>query len=529
MAALRIPQYRWLWIASAVWDGVAVLQTIAVVWIVFSLTGSATWVSLMVGSAVLPTLLVSVPAGTVADAMSRRVLLLIATLLVLVPSVLMLVLWMMGIATAPAMVLLGMVRGVGIGLFNPAWSALFPFVVPRAILSGALALLTASAGVATVVGALVGGRVTDLDPAWSLGAAVVGYAFMAIVLAVIRIDEGKFVRTPFLIATSMGLRHVRFSYQTHRLLVIGAAFGFLSSAIRAVLPNVVDELFAGSATMYGSMLAAFGAGLVVGGALREYSEHLLAGRLVAWSCMGFGVAGLAAVATASPLVAIGALFVAGLAWTWVLSTLGIRFLMLSPGWVRARALGVYHLVVFGLFGLGGVVAGVTSDALGVRVSVATFSALTLCIAWAALALPGPPDDDADDAAIDTGAPSDTQVAQGPVLVVYRWIVKPGQMEAFVRLLGPIRAVRLRTGASEWRSYRDPGEPETIVEQFRLHTWSELSRQDSRYDRRDRAVLTRAGELAADPVARTVLNAVTPTNDRSHIPLPPSSSRVIVPR
>jgi MFS family permease len=525
--ALRVREYRLLWVASAVWEVVSVMQTVAVVWIIFSLTGSATWVSLMVSSAILPTLIVSVPAGVLADAMSRRILLLVSTLIVLGASIGLLVLWVADIATPSSVVLLGMVRGIGVGLFNPAWSAIFPFIVPRRMLSGALALMTASAGVAMVASAYVGGLVADLDPGWALAVAVAGYLVVALIFVGLRVDEGSFVRTPFLIATSMGLRHVRYSAATHPILVFGATFGFLSAGIRSVLPNLVDTSFSGEAELYGLMLAAFGLGLVVGGGLREFADHLARGRIVTWGCAGFGVAGIVAATATTPPTALFGLFLSGLAWTWVLSTLGIRYLMMTPDWVRARALGVYHLAVFGAFGLGGVAAGLASDRFGERASILSLSIAAILSAWAARAVPGPVDLDGEDEAAPDGD-VDGPTA-GPVLVVERWAVGEQRVADFWPVLGDLRAVRLRTGAMDWRSFLDPDEPGTVIEQFRLHSSSEAARQESRYDRHDRAVLGRAELFRYGPPVRRELPELAARSERSYLAIPPSSSRTVIPR
>lgn len=527
LEALRIRDYRLLWIASAVWEAVSVVQTVAAVWIVFSLTGSATMVSLMVSSAILPTLLVSVPAGVLADAMSRRLLLVLSTALLLAASIGLLVLWVSGAATATAVILLGIVRGIGIGLFNPAWSAIFPFVVPRRILSGALALMTASAGVAMVLSAYAGGIVTDLDPGWGLAAGVVGYAIVVLILLVLRVDEGRFIRTPFLIATSMGLRHVRYSSTTHPVLVFGAAFGFLSAGIRSVLPNYVDASFEGAAELYGLMLAAFGLGLVVGGGLREFMDHLAKGRIVAWACAGFGVAGIVAATATSPSAALLGLFLSGLTWTWVLSTLGIRYLMMTPNWVRARALGIYHLAVFGSFGLGGVAAGLASDRIGERASIMGLSIAAILVAWRARTLPGPVAVDGDE---EPRLEDDEEgSASGPVLIIERWTVGDDRLADFWPILSDLRAVRLRTGATDWHSFLDPQEPGTVIEHFRLHSSPEVARQDSRYDRDDRTVLGRAELFRCGPPVRVELPEVVAPSERSYVAIPPPSSRTVIPR
>lgn len=530
MQALRIRDYRILWSAGAIFDAVSVLQTVAAVWVVFSLTGWATWVSLMVSSAILPTLVVSVPAGVLADAMSRRLLLLLATTLVLVSSVGLLAVWLSGAATASVVVLLGMVRGVGVGLFNPAWSVIFPFVVPRRLLSGALAFLTASAGVATVVSAYVGGLVAELDPWWGLAVAVIGYSGVIVLLIVVRVDEGRFVRTPFFVSMRMGLRHVRHSAGTHPILVFGSIFGLLSAGIRAVLPMLVDVAFGGTADLYGMMLAALGLGLVVGGGTRDLADRLAHGGIVAWAFGGCKVAGAVVAGTSNPMVAMVGLLVSGVAWTWVLSTLGIRYLMMAPAWVRARTQGVYHLAVFGAFGLGGVAAGVGSDRFGEQASILVLSGIAVVIARSARAMPGPVRHEAEDLQIVPGGSDVQEAAVGrPILVVERWSVGADRMEHFLPVLSELRTVRLRTGASEWHSFLDPDDPGVVFEHFRLYSGSEAARRESRYDREDRAILCRADAFRSGPAVRTEFLEVLPASARSYMAIPPPSSRAVIPR
>ena len=64
---LRIPHFRALWVATVFSAMGTFLQAVAGSWLMLELTGSATWVGLMVASALLPTLFFALLAGAVAD------------------------------------------------------------------------------------------------------------------------------------------------------------------------------------------------------------------------------------------------------------------------------------------------------------------------------------------------------------------------------------------------------------------------------------------------------------------------------
>lgn len=101
------------------------------------------------------------------------------------------------------------------------------------------------------------------------------------------------------------------------------------------------------ATGYGVLLAAAGAGAVIGAVLmpllrRRWSPSRLL--TLAGAVFGLGLLGLAVAPT--PLVAILVLLPVGVAWIAGLNATTQAFL---PDWVRARALAVYQMVLFAAF------------------------------------------------------------------------------------------------------------------------------------------------------------------------------------
>ena len=120
MAPLRIPMFRTLWIALIIFSLGHLVQVVTSSWLILEMTGSPLWVSAMIGAPTLPLLVLSLPAGAAADLFVRRIILLIATSVLVAASVTMSVLSSLDALTPARLVGLGLVIGVGIAFFNPA-------------------------------------------------------------------------------------------------------------------------------------------------------------------------------------------------------------------------------------------------------------------------------------------------------------------------------------------------------------------------------------------------------------------------
>ncbi|MDH5616484.1 MAG: MFS transporter, partial [Acidimicrobiia bacterium] len=81
VAPLRIREFRSLWIVSIFSNVGSFLQSVAGAWLMLELTGSATWVGLMVASTTLPLLFFALAAGAIADLVDRSKVLLASQVL----------------------------------------------------------------------------------------------------------------------------------------------------------------------------------------------------------------------------------------------------------------------------------------------------------------------------------------------------------------------------------------------------------------------------------------------------------------
>jgi quinol monooxygenase YgiN len=83
-----------------------------------------------------------------------------------------------------------------------------------------------------------------------------------------------------------------------------------------------------------------------------------------------------------------------------------------------------------------------------------------------------------------------------VTVEYR--PQPGSRDTLLAALRDARFSRRRTGATTWRLWQDPADPDRILEQFVVASWDEHLRQHERVTRRDADRFTRIRAMTGQP-------------------------------
>ncbi|HZD24371.1 MAG TPA: MFS transporter, partial [Acidimicrobiia bacterium] len=154
---LRYPNFRWLWAGNVFSASGTFVQSVAGSWLMFELTGSNSWVGLMVASATLPLLFFSLTAGALADMFDRARLMLIAQGIMGGAALAMAILTFLGLMTPGLLLALGLIMGTGLALNIPAWQALVPDLVPRGLVASAVALNSAAFNAARAIGPAFGG------------------------------------------------------------------------------------------------------------------------------------------------------------------------------------------------------------------------------------------------------------------------------------------------------------------------------------------------------------------------------------
>jgi MFS family permease len=385
---LRHPDLR-RYLAARFLVGMATqIQTVAVGWQVFSVSGDPFDLGLVALSQFLPFILLILPAGHVADRYDRRRVQLLTYLLLAVCAVALLALSLSDVTdTAPVfgvMVLFGIARA-----FNqPTGQALLPNLAPIGLFPRAVAANSSLGQVATIAGPALGGAlvVVGVEAAYALSVVLlVGGVLLASGLR----GGGREERLsePVLWSTLLsGINFVR-----SRPIVLGSIsldlFAVLFGGATALLPIYAGEILDVGPVGLGVMRAAPAVGAAVLAAVvtvRPIRRHV--GRWMFGGVVAFGVATIVfGISTSLPL-SLAALVIMG---AGDMVSVYIRHLLVqleTPDEIRGRVSAVNSVFIGASNELGEFESGVTAAWWGIVPAVVVGGAATIAVAaaWARL-------------------------------------------------------------------------------------------------------------------------------------------------
>jgi MFS family permease len=518
--ALRYPTFRSLWIATLVSNVGGWMYNAASGWLMTSLNPSPLMVSLVQVASSLPLFLFALPAGALADMLDKRRLILVLEILTtLFSAVFALLLTLHAVGPAVLLLFTFLVGTLG-ALETPAWQAIVPQLVPPPALSSAIAINSVGVNISRVIGpAITGVIIAGLGiaaPFWLdafSNAGVIGVIFRW------RPPPRATLRT--LPAESLtgairaGLRYARYNGPLSATLARAVGFFLFASAYWALLPLVARSQLQGGPALYGTLLAAIGAG-AVGGAL--FLPRMQA-RVGADGVVVLGETGTAAALVLfglahQPWVAVLACLLAGVSWIGVLAVLNVSAQTVLPDWVRGRGLAVYVTVFFGTLTIGSALWGFAAESLGLPAAHflaggGAFIAIWVTRGWPLQSGPAAdltPSMHWPEPVLAPGMDQDA----GPVLVTVEYHVAAENREAFLAALVPLCRERRRDGAYDWNVFEDTAHPERMIETFLTDSWLDHLRQHRRVTRADRAVEESVQRLAREPPRVTHYIAARPT-------------------
>src|SRR3954468_1262017 len=158
-APLRHSVFRRIWLASLLSNLGLLIQGVGAAWAMTQMTSSADKVALVQTALMLPIMLISMPAGAIADMYDRRIVALLSLSLSLVGATALAVLAWLGLVTPNILLAFCFIVGCGMALFGPAWQSSVSEQVPPETLPSAVALNGISYNIARSFGPAIGGIV----------------------------------------------------------------------------------------------------------------------------------------------------------------------------------------------------------------------------------------------------------------------------------------------------------------------------------------------------------------------------------
>jgi MFS family permease len=507
-APLRYTIFRRIWLASLLSNLGLLIQAVGAAWAMTQMTSSADKVALVQTALMLPVMLISMPAGAIADMYDRRIVSLMSLSIALVGATALTALAWLGLITPNILLLFCFVVGGGMALFGPAWQASVTEQVPAETLPSAVALNGISYNIARSFGPAIGGIVVATAGAVAAFAAnALLYLPLLVALFLWRrtSEPSRLPRERLNRAIVSGVRYIANSPSIKIVLARTLVTGLIGGSVSALMPLVARDLLHGGAQTYGIMLGAFGMGAVVGALNIGEMRKRLSGEAAVRACAISMGGAIAAVALShEPVLTAAALVVAGAAWMMAVALFNIGVQLSAPRWVAGRSLAAFQASIAGGIAIGSWGWGRLTDAAGVEIALLVSAALMLASPllgrWLHMPRVGARNEDAEVLA-DPQVQLALTARSGPLVVEIEYRVAQENARAFHNVMQEVQLSRQRNGAYGWSIARDIADPELWTERYHCPTWLDYLRQRNRSTQSERALHQRAMDfhLGPDPV------------------------------
>jgi MFS family permease len=367
--SLKVRNYRLYFVGQFVSMTGTWMQSIAMGWLVITtLHRKGGALGIVVALQFLPVLLAGAWGGVIADRFDKRRTLMITQTAMAIFAGGLAVVTIAGIVTYWMVCLSALLLGCANAIDNPTRQAFVSEMAGADTLANAVALNSAMFNAARIIGPAVGGLIITLvgvGPCFAYNA--VSFIGMIVALSMMRPDE-LFRGEP--IPRKKGQIREGLSYAWHdatlrSTLILVGVVGTLALNFTVTMPLLAKDTFNGNGGTLGWMTACMGVGSMVG-ALWTASRIGPTARLLAMSCLAFGVL-MTAVALA-PTLAIGLplLTVMGMCSITFMATANSTLQLTSTPAMRGRVMALYALLFLGSTPIGAPLVGWICQRFGTR-------------------------------------------------------------------------------------------------------------------------------------------------------------------
>ncbi len=500
LVPLRHPDFRLLWTANAITALGTWMQNTGAGWLMTSLSPDALSVSLVQAATIIPTFLLALPAGAIADTVDRRRFMIGVQVWTMLAATALVMLTYAQAIDAAGLIILTFAIGIGTAMYQPAWAATVPEVVPREDLVQAIALNGIGFNLARALGPAVGG-ILVLFGGPALAFLLFALAFLVGVGALFAWKRphrrSSLPPEHFFSAMRTGMRFVRHTPAMRAAIARAVAYFLPCAAPWAMLPLIVREQLGLGAGSFGVLLGLMGVGGVTAGMLLPRIRARAGRGLTVMASTLVSASGMACIGLTQHWApaALG-MFLFGVGWVSAASTTQAAAQLVAPAWVRARALAIYQLAFNGALAFGSLLWGGIGERLGLQTSMLIAAVLAAVLAVAVrrfgiegtVAASGPlaalPQPEAPAPELALQLPD----SRGRILEVMAYEVAPQDRIRFLEAMQHVEHVRGRAGAVDWRLYKDVAHPDGWIEVWSMQNWTDHLREAIRLSDEDKQVL-----------------------------------------
>lgn len=385
LSALQYRDFKLFFLSQLISLSGTWMQSVAQLWLVYSLTKSPFYLGIVAAVAYLPILLFSAIGGVIADRLLKRNLLLLTSVLSIIPALLLGILTHLDIINIWQVAVLAAFLGTVNAFDIPARQAFLVEMVGKKSLTNAIALNAAAFHGARMIGpALAGIAITyiGLSACFYLNAL----SFVAVIIALSKISAKGTIKMRsegFVKEFIEGIQFIKSKPEIYRIIFLIFIFSLIGIPYITFLPVFAVEVLQRGPEGFGFLASAAGIGALSAALFIAFKGDIEEkNRFLSLSALCFSFSLFAFSLSKVFYLSLVALVFVGLGIVSFMATAN-GFIQLSvPDNLRGRVMSVYAMVFLGTFPIGNALLGTLSASIGTvqAVSIASF----LCIIASAI-------------------------------------------------------------------------------------------------------------------------------------------------
>lgn len=537
-APLRDPNFRRIWLASLSSNFGYLILGVGAAWHMTRTTNSPVLVALVQSALMLPLMLVSVPAGAIADMFDRRKVALVGLWIAFFCATALTLLAALDIAGPATLLAFCVLIGIGGAIYSPAWQASVREQVSARDLPAAIGLASISYNIARSFGPAVGGVIVAIAGARA-AFAINTASYVPLILAFLiwkrKQVPARFPPERMDRAIAAGARYVFNAPAVRAVMLWALLSGMAMASVTALVPIVARDMIGGGAGTFGLLLGAHGGGAVVGAlVLPGFRERFTDRQTVTICALATGCMILLVGFSHHVVLTATAIGLFGVFQMMMVSIFNLGVQLSVPRWVTARALSWYQSALTGGIACGAWLWGAVVSEQGIAAAMTFSGGMMVLLPLLHRLLPLPSTEPNEMELVELAHEPEVALAltprSGPITIEIDYRVDPAQARDFYMAMMDLHSVRRRNGARNLSLSRNIADPTVWTERYHFPTWNDYFLHRERLTKSDLSLQQKARNLTlpgSSPVVRRALErpfgsvrwrAETP--DLGDSPIPP---------
>jgi MFS family permease len=351
------------------------MQQVALSWLVYRLTGSATLLGVVGFASQIPIFVLGAVGGVISDRYSCHRVAVWTQCAALAQALVLALLTLTGWITPFHIIFLGVALGIVYAFDMPARQALVHQMVSSEDIGNAVALNSSMINSARIVGPAVAGLVVAQfgeGVCFLINAA----SYVAVIVALLAMkmparEESRLL--PLSIGKSLfeGARYTLRVAPIRDVLILLAVIGFMGMPYITLMPVFAAQIHRSGADALGLMFGAVGVGAVAGALFLAQRQSVIGlGRVMVVATVCFGAGLMLFTVSHRFSVSLLLLSVVGCGWMVVIAASNTALQTLADDAMRGRVMSLFSMMVVGMAPFGSLLAGWATDRIGVQIVVA---------------------------------------------------------------------------------------------------------------------------------------------------------------